>query len=182
MLLAIEELALLLLGRLVIRVVEESELSLELKHSHNASVKLVLAEHALVDKLVQVLIVSARHHLYVTFVSERHLGTLLKAARNSVVHKLAQSRVVAHDKSVVAPLFAKDLLHYPRICSCGNAAEIVERGHYELCARIYARLVGGEIELAKDMLGELHRVVISPALSAAVSRQMLDACGYISLL
>ena len=114
-------------------------------------------------------------HAHVDPREQREPGRVAAVLREAVGDHFLIAGVIGHDEALEPPFAAQKIGHQPAIAGRRNPGNLVERSHRGECAGVEPGPVRRQIDFAQSPFGHVDRVVVEPAFSAAISREMLDA-------
>ena len=80
---------------------------------------------------------------------------------------------VADNETVEAPLAAKDVGQCVMVGGSGNSVEVLKGRHESACSSINGGAKWRQVNLAQQLLGNVHGVVVAPTLNRTVRNVVL---------
>ena len=119
--------------------------------------------------------VGGAHHVHVKAGIHGKLCGMGFIGRITVHYHLVDAGVVAHHKTLEAPLILQDFIHEVVGSMGGDTVKFIEGSHYAECAGVNCGLVGREVEFPEPALAHIHCVVVPSGLGGAVCGKVLHA-------
>ena len=167
---------LLLLVRILVRILKQSQVIFQFQDPQHCLVDQCAADRSGLHQFFEVLAVAVCHHIDIHTGLQRKPRGFLLVSRHAVAAQLLNRRPVRYQHALKAHLAAQDIAHQPAVRRGGHSVKRVEAGHHSRRTGVDRLPVSRKIVIAQRALRELYRIVIPPGCRRTVSCKVFHTC------
>ena len=158
-----------------IRLFEQPQTNLDRENGPHSRLDVSQLKRAILDQSGEVLHVGVAGHVHVEARTQRAEGRFAPVAREALGDEASDGKRVADDEAPKAPLAPQDIAEQEAVPARGDIVEVHVSAHQRPDTGLHGGLEGREVNVAQLALGQVDRIIVTPAVRRAVTREVFGA-------